>query len=167
MKRSVPRSLLVAVGVALLGWCPVRAETELIYSLETTCRIARGGPEPCRVEAVDVGEATEYRHRIGARTISYRILEDPSVRIEGRKAAADPWSSVRNAWINFRTNELCFNSRAFCVVNPTFLADVKAEAMGAAFEGRETVGLAFGAGGRVDIACFDNGCRRLLEAIGR
>jgi hypothetical protein len=57
---------------------------------------------------------------------------------------------VRNAWINFTTNELCFNDRACCVVNPTFLPDVQAEAQGPAFEGRETVGLAFGEAGRVD-----------------
>ena len=168
MKRSLV--LLLGGALALLAGLqrPGQAQNaDVIYSLNTTCSLGKGKPQPCQVEAVEVGEATEYRHRLGARTISYRILEDPTVRIEGRKAASAPWTSVRNAWINFTTNELCFNDRAFCVVNPTFLADVKAEAQGPAFEGRETVGLAFGEAGRVDIACFDNGCRRLLEAIGR
>jgi hypothetical protein len=168
MKRSLV--LLLGGALALLAGLqrPGQAQNaDLIYSLNTTCSLGKGKPQPCQVEAVEVGEATEYRHQLGARTISYRILEDPYVRIEGRKAAGAPWTSVRNAWINFTTNELCFNDRAFCVVNPTFLADVKAEAQGPAFEGRETVGLAFGEAGRVDIACFDNGCRRLLEAIGR
>jgi len=168
MKRSL---VLLFSGALTLGAAfgrPVQAETaDLIYSLDTTCSLGQAKPQPCQVEALEVGVATEYRHRLGARTISYRILEDPTVRIEGRKAAGAPWTSVRNAWINFTTNELCFNDRAFCVVNPTFLADVKAEAQGQAFEGRKTVGLAFGEAGRVDIACFDNGCRRLLEAIGR
>ena len=167
MKRSLLWWLGAGLGCAWLGWSPVRADTALLYSLNTTCRLGSGQPQPCQVEAVEEGDATEYRHQLGDRTISYRILDVPYVRIEGRKAAADPWSSVRNAWINFSTNELCFNDRAFCVVNPTFLADVKAEARGAAFDGRGTVGLAFGPGGRVDIACGDNGCRRLLEAIGR
>jgi hypothetical protein len=167
MKRSVVLLLGSALGLALAASSPARAETELIYSLDTTCTIGRGKPQPCQVEALEVGDATEYRHRLGARTISYRILEDPYVRIEGRRASGDPWSSVRNAWINFSANELCFNDRAFCVVNPTFLDDVKADAEGPALEDRQTVGLAFGPSGRVDIACFDDGCRRLLEAIGR
>lgn len=160
-------ALAGALGLAAAVPRPVQAQTKVIYSRDTTCSLGKGKPQPCQVEAVEVGDATEYRHQLGARTISYRILEDPYVRIEGRKALGTPWGSVRNAWINFNTNELCFNDRAFCVVNPTFLADVKAEAEGPAFEGRETVGLAFGPSGRVDIACFDNGCRRLLEVIGR
>jgi hypothetical protein len=167
MKRSLVLLFGSALSAVAAIQSPVRADTEPIYSLTTTCSIGDRKPQPCQVEAVEVGDATEYRHRLGARTLSYRILEDPYVRIEGRKANGEAWASVRNAWINFSTNELCFNDRAFCVVNPTFLGDVKAEANGPAFEGRETVGLAFGAGGRVDIACFDNGCRRLLEAIGR
>jgi len=129
MKRSAVLLLGSALGLALAASPPLRAKTELIYSLDTTCTIGQGKPQPCQVEALEVG--------------------------------------VRNAWINFGTNELCFNDRAFCVVNPTFLADVKADAEGPAFEERQTVGLAFGPSGRVDIACFDDGCRRLLEAIGR
>jgi len=167
MKRPVVLLLGSALGLAVAASPPALAQSELIYSLDTTCTIGQGKPQPCQVEALEVGDATEYRHRLGARTISYRILEDPYVRIEGRKSSGDPWSSVRNAWINFNTNQLCFNDRAFCVVNPTFLADVKADAKGPAFEDRQTVGLAFGPSGRVDIACFDDGCRRLLEAIGR
>ena len=167
MKRPVVLLLGSALGLAVVALPPARAQSELIYSLDTTCTIGKGNPQPCQVEALEVGDATEYRHRLGARTISYRILEDPYVRIEGRKSSGDPWSSVRNAWINFNTNQLCFNDRAFCVVNPTFLADVKADAKGPAFDDRQTVGLAFSPSGRVDIACFDDGCRRLLEAIGR
>ena len=167
MNRPVLLLLGSALGWVALAWSPVRAETEVIYSLDTTCTLGSGQPQPCQVEAVEVDNTTEYRHRLGARTISYRILDAPYVRIEGRKADGDPWSSVRNAWISFPTNELCFNDRAFCVVNPTFLADVKADARGSAFEQRDTVGLAFNPDGRVDVACFDDGCRRLLEAIGR
>jgi hypothetical protein len=166
MNRSCLAPLLAALCLAVVPPPASRAEDSL-YTLDTTCSLQGAKPVPCQVEAVDVDDATEYRHRIGDRTITYRVLEDPYVRIEGKKANADPWVSVRNAWIRFSSNELCFNDRAFCVVNPTFLSDVKEEATGKAFENRDTVGLAFGPAGRVDIACFDDGCRRLLEAIGK
>ena len=131
MKRSLV--LLLGGALALLAGLqrPGQAQSaDVIYSLNTTCSLGKGKPQPCQVEAVEVGEATEYRHRLGARTISYLILEDPYVRIEGRKAAGAPWTSVRNAWINFTTNELCFNDRAFCVVNPTFLAESRGAGAG-------------------------------------
>ena len=74
MKRSL--ALLLGSVVALAAVAPGtgRAANELIYSLDTTCTIGKGKPQPCQVEAVEVGDATEYRHRLGARTISYRIL---------------------------------------------------------------------------------------------
>jgi hypothetical protein len=76
------------------------------------------------------------------------------------------WAPVRNATIRFSKNELCFNDRAFCVINPNYLNSVREEA-GPAFAGRDLVGLAFGATGRVEVACYDDGCRRLKEALGR
>jgi len=113
---------------------------------------------------VDVDDTTEYRHQFGSRTVSYRVIEDPYVRIEGRGSNSKPWTSVKNALINFKTEELCFNDEAFCVKNPSFLADVLINS-GDAIQGRTRVGMAFGPSGRVDVACFDNGCDRLMEAI--
>lgn len=134
-----------------------------LYSLDTTCR-AGARSFACRVEAVDVEDTTEYRHRFGTRTVSYRVIEDPYVRIEGRGSDSKPWSSVKNATINFKTEELCFNNQAFCVKNPSFLADVLINS-GDAMQGRTRVGMVFGSNGRLDVACFDNGCDRLEEAI--
>jgi hypothetical protein len=166
MPRIHTRILLAAalgLGVVL----PSRpADAQQVYLLTTTCSSAASKSVPCTVEAVNVDDTTEYRHQVAGREVAYRVIEDPYVRIEGRKSPDAPWVTVKNAWIDFSTNELCFNNKAFCVVNPTFLADVKADG-GRAFEGREQVGLVFNDKGRVDVACFDNGCRRLLEAIGR
>ena len=114
--------------------------------------------------ATNVDDTTEYRHRFGSQTVSYRVIDEPFVRIEGRASNTKPWSSVKNASINFNTQELCFNNEAFCVKNPSFLADVLINS-GDAMQGRTKAGMVFGSNGRVDVACFDNGCDRLLEAI--
>jgi hypothetical protein len=116
------------------------------------------------VQAIDVDDSTEYHHRFGSRTVSYRVMEDPYVRIEGRASNSAPWTSVNNASINFKTEELCFNSKAFCVNNPTFLADVLTQG-GDAIQGRTRIGMAFAGNGRVDVTCFDKGCDRLKETI--
>ena len=167
MPRIPSRILLATALVFGVALPAARANTEQqVYLLETQCRTATTKPFPCTVEAVNVDDATEYRHRFDGKTVSYRVIEEPYVRIQGKKSATAPWGSVRNAWINFGSNELCFNGTAFCVINPTFLSDVKAGG-GHAFTERELVGLAFDQGGRVDLACFDTGCRRLLEALGQ
>lgn len=150
--------------VALLGSLSAPAVVaQELYSLDTTCRTGDRS-FACRVQAIDVDDTTEYRHRFGSRTVSYRVIEDPYVRIEGRGSNAKPWISVKNALINFKTEELCFNDEAFCVKNPSFLADVLINS-GDAMQGRTEVGMVFGPNGRVQVACFDNGCDRLKEAI--
>ena len=150
--------------VALLGSLSAPAVVaQELYSLNTSCRTGDRS-FPCRVQAVDVDDTTEYRHQFGSRTVSYRVIEDPYVRIEGRGSDAKPWISVKNALINFKTEELCFNDEAFCVKNPSFLADVLINS-GDATQGRTEVGMVFGPNGRVQVACFDNGCDRLKEAI--
>ena len=118
------RAAVLAGLTVLLGSLstPVMKAEEL-YSLNTTCRTGDRSFS-CRVQAVDVDDSTEYRHQFGSRTVSYRVIEDPYVRIEGRGSNAKPWISVKNALINFKTEELCFNDEAFCVKNPSFLADV-------------------------------------------
>ena len=135
-----------------------------LYVLNTSCSTPTTGNFDCQVQAVDVDDTTEYRHHFGTRTVTYRIIDDPYVRIEGRANNSAPWSSVKNAMINFKNEELCFNSKAFCVNNPTFLADVLIQG-GDGIQGRTQVGMAFSENGRVDVACFDNGCNRLVEAI--
>ena len=158
------RAAVLAGLTVLLGSLstPVMKAEEL-YSLNTTCRTGDRSFS-CRVQAVDVDDSTEYRHQFGSRTVSCRVIEDPYVRVEGRGSNAKPWISVKNALINFKTEELCFNDEAFCVKNPSFLADVLINS-GDAIQGRTRVGMAFGPNGRVAVACFDNGCDRLKEAI--
>ena len=137
---------------------------EELYLINTTCSTPISPNVSCQVQAIDVDDSTEYHHRFGSRTVSYRVMEDPYVRIEGRASKSAPWTSVNNASINFKTEELCFNSKAFCVNNPTFLANVLTQG-GDAIQGRTRIGMAFAGNGRVDVTCFDNGCDRLKEAI--
>ncbi|MEO1004005.1 MAG: hypothetical protein AAFX65_12960 [Cyanobacteria bacterium J06638_7] len=170
MPRFQPPSctLIALAAAAGLGSAvlPGAARAETLYSLTTTCSFAGAAPAPCVVEAVEVGEATEYRHTVGERTITYRVFDDPFVRIEGRNPDTGSWSPARNALIRFSTNELCFNNGALCVVNPNFLNSVREDA-GTSLTGRDLMALGFGEDGRVDVTCFDDGCLRLQEAIDR
>ena len=156
-------AVLAGLSVLLGSFSAPVVMAEELYSLDTTCKTGDRS-FACRVQAVNVDDTTEYRHQFGSRTVSYRVIEDPFVRIEGRGSNAEPWISVKNALINFKTEELCFNDEAFCVKNPSFLADVLINS-GDAMQGRTRVGMAFAPNGRVDVACFDNGCDRLKEAI--
>lgn len=158
-----PALALGAICLATIG-LPPAAHAQTLYSLSTTCSLQRMAPVPCVVEAADVGNATEYRHRVGDRTLVYRVFDDPYVRIEALNPATQAWGPVRNASIRFSTNELCFNNRAFCVVNPNYLNSVREEG-GPALAGRDRMGLRFGSNGRTEIACFDAGCTRLREAL--
>lgn len=152
-----------ALSLAALA-LPRAARAETLYTLNTTCSIERAAPVPCVVEAVDVGDSTEYRHRVGNRTLVYRVFDEPYVRMEALNPATNTWAPVRNASIRFSTNELCFNNRAFCVVNPNYLNSVREEG-GPALASRDRMALAFGSNGRTEIACFDEGCDRLREAL--
>jgi hypothetical protein len=160
-KRNKVLTALLALCSGL-GAPAVRAEE--LYLINTTCSTPISPNVSCQVQAIDVDDSTEYHHRFGSRAVSYRVMEDPYVRIEGRASNSAPWTSVNNASINFKTEELCFNSKAFCVNNPTFLADVLTQG-GDAIQGRTRIGMAFAGNGRVDVTCFDNGCDRLKEAI--
>jgi hypothetical protein len=160
-KRNKVLTALLALCSGL-GAPAVLAEE--LYLINTTCSTPISPNVSCQVQAIDVDDSTEYHHRFGSRTVSYRVMEDPYVRIEGRASKSAPWTSVNNASINFKTEELCFNSKAFCVNNPTFLANVLTQG-GDAIQGRTRIGMAFAGNGRVDVTCFDNGCDRLKEAI--
>ena len=164
---TTPQRCRLLLGLLTLGGLmqAPALEAEELYQLNTLCSTPTARFS-CQVTAVNVGDTTEYRHSFGARTVAYRVIDQPYVRIEGQKSADAPWSSVKNATINFKTEELCFNNQAFCVKNPTFLADVLVNG-GNAIQGRTQVGMVFASNGRVDVACFDDGCERLKEAIKR
>lgn len=155
--------VLTGLTVLLGSLSASAAVAQELYSLETTCRSA-DKTFSCAVVASNVDDTTEYIHQFGSESVSYRVIDDPYVRIEGRASSTKPWTSVKNATINFKTEELCFNNEAFCVKNPRYLADVLIGS-GDAMQGRTKVGMVFAANGRVDVACFDNGCDRLKEAI--
>ena len=157
--------VLTGLTVLLGSLSASAAVAQELYTLETTCRSA-GTTHSCNVVASNVDDTTEYVHTFGSQTVSYRVIDDPYVRIEGRASNTKPWSSVKNAMIDFKKEELCFNTGAFCVKNPKSLADVLVGS-GDAMQGRTKVGKVFAANGRVDIASFDNGCNRLKEAIGQ
>ena len=155
--------VLTGLTVLLGSLSASTAVAQELYSLDTTCRSGRKSFS-CKVVASNVDDTTEYVHSFGSESVSYRVIDDPYVRIEGRASNTKPWSSVKNAMIDFKKEELCFNTGAFCVKNPKYLADVLVGS-GDAMQGRTKVGMVFAANGRVDIACFDNGCDRLKEAI--
>ena len=163
MHRLLSCRVLTGLTVLLGSLSASAAVAQELYTLETTCRSA-GQTYSCNVVASNVDDTTEYVHQFGSKTVSYRVIDDPYVRIEGRASDTTPWKSVKNATIDFRTEELCFNNDAFCVKNPKYLADVLVGS-GDAMQGRTKVGMVFAANGRVDVACFDNGCDRLKEAI--
>jgi hypothetical protein len=164
MLLSHPNKVLTALLTLCSGLGAPAVIAEELYVINTTCSTPTASRFSCQVQAIDIDDSTEYRHRFGSRTATYRVIEDPYVRIEGRTNAGQTWTSVKNASINFTTEELCFNSKAFCVNNPTFLADVLIQG-GDAIQGRTRIGMVFADNGRVDVACFDKGCDRLMEAI--
>ena len=155
--------VLTGLTVLLGSLSASAAVAQELYTLDTTCR-SGGKTHSCKVVASNVDDTTEYVHTFGSNIVSYRVIDDPYVRIEGRASETKPWVSVKNATIDFQKEELCFNSEAFCVKNPTYLADVLVGS-GDAMQGRTKAGMVFAANGRVDVACFDNGCNRLKEAI--
>mgnify|MGYP003327193957 CR=1 FL=1 len=123
---TTPQRCRLLLGLLLMGGL-VHApslQAEELYKLDTTCRAGKAQPSACTVTATNVDDTTEYSHSFGGRSVSYRVIDSPYVRIEGQKAAGAAWTSVKNATVNFKTQELCFNNEAFCVNNPQFLTDV-------------------------------------------
>ena len=163
-RSKVLTSLLALCNGLCSGLGTPAVMAEELYVINTTCSTPTASRFSCQVQAVNVDQSTECRHRFGSRTLSYRVIDDPYVRIEGQDSPSAPWTSVKNATINFKTEQLCFNRQAFCVNNPRFLADVLIQG-GDAIQGRTRIGMVFSDNGRVDVACFDEGCDRLMEAI--
>lgn len=141
------------------------ARAELLYSLDTWCSLDGTKPVACRVDAIDEGEATIYRHRIGAVERLVRIREQPLVRIELWDEASRKWRSARSAAVLLGDNVLCFDGTALCVVNPNYLNSIREE-KGPALAGRDTVQMTFGTDGRVNAYCYDDGCPAPPAAAG-
>jgi hypothetical protein len=136
------------------------AAAKVLYTLETKCAIQGAAPLPCRVEAVDEGGATLYRHRIGETVRTVRVSAEPT-RMALWDAPSRSWRNLRNAEARFSTNTICFNNRDLCVVNPNYLNSLLEDRPD--LRGRDSVSAHFGADGRVDVICYDKGCDLLSQ----
>ncbi|PZV02812.1 hypothetical protein [Cyanobium sp. ULC084] len=134
---------------------PSKAET--LYTLDTFCSLQGKDAKPCIVTAVDVGDTTEYRHRIGAKEVIFRIIDEPFTRLELWDPAGKSWQTARLASVIFSLNAFCLNGTAFCVVNPNYLNSVR-EDLGRAVNGRDVLEVSFSKSGRVNASCYDDGC---------
>jgi hypothetical protein len=174
LMRTVPRRLsrrlsgwlgaaaalpLMAAGASLAADAPAKAAavSQVLYSLSTRCSIEGAAPKTCVVEVVDEGSATLYRHRIGAVTMTVRITDKP-VRMERWNGAKKTWQPLKEAAARFSTNTICFNGRDLCVVNPNYLNSVRQDRPDAT-AGRDLVMVRFDGTGRVNLTCYDDGCK--------
>jgi hypothetical protein len=136
--------------------------TTLLYSLSTRCALQGAAPVPCRVEALNDGGATLYRHRIGKAMETVRITDEPvTMAIWSRQKKA--WEPLRGAAARFSTNTICFNGLELCVVNPNYLNSVREDRGNTRLQGRDLVMVHFGRDGRVDASCYDDACALLLK----
>jgi hypothetical protein len=169
LRNSTLRRLGLGAGSALLcaaGLCagltapPADAQTktasETLYKLETTCSIKRGPVQDCVIEAVNEGDATLYRHKIGNTVEIIRVTDAP-VSMSRWDAASKGWVVLNSAGARFSTNTICFNDRDLCVVNPNYLNSVREEKVDA-LAGRDLVGVKFSRDGRVSLTCYDEAC---------
>ena len=81
--------VLTGLTVLLGSLSASAAVAQELYTLETTCRSA-GTTHSCNVVASNVDDTTEYVHTFGSQTVSYRVIDDPYVRIEGRARNTKP-----------------------------------------------------------------------------
>lgn len=163
-RKTTLRHGLLLGGLALgLLAVPSPGRAQVLYKLDTTCTIKGGAAVPCTVEAVDEGASTLYRHRTGTATETIRITESP-VRMSRWVDATKAWQPLQQAGARFSTNTVCFNGLDFCVVNPNYLNSVRQDNP-TGMTGRDLVRVHFGAEGRINLTCYDEGCS-LVQAKG-
>ena len=150
-------SLLAVSTLAFPG--ALRAET--LYTLDSFCSVNGTDAVPCRIEAINSGEATEYRHSLGGRKdgkeVRFRVIDQPHIRIELWEAESNNWRSARNASAFFALNAVCLDGTSFCAINPNYLNSVRQD-LGRAVNGRSVLEVHFGKDGRIDASCYDAGC---------
>ncbi len=158
----LPPGALLAAAASLGLLMPAGpAGAQVLYSLDTRCSLNGGVPQPCTVEAINQPKLTEYRHRIGNVTETVRISDSP-VRMQRWDGTSKQWQSLSWAAARFSTNTVCFNGRQLCVVNPNYLNSVRQQSP-SVMTGRDLVKVHFGADGRIDATCYDNGCEVKLQ----
>ncbi|MFZ9752592.1 MAG: hypothetical protein ACO3B3_03425 [Cyanobium sp.] len=140
-----------------VGPAPTAAPTQLLYQLNTRCSLAGAAPRACLVEAIDEGLTTLYRHRIGGRSISIRISDQP-LTMSQLDPASGRWQPLRSAGALLSKNTICFNDRDLCVINPNYINSIREDRSNLRLLGRDLLRIHFGSDGRVDASCFDRGC---------
>ena len=149
-----------ALALALLAG-PPPGHAEVLYKLDTRCSLNAAAPVPCTVEAINQDKFTLYRHRIGAETHTLRISDAP-VRMALWDKRTNSWQSLTTASARFSANTVCFNERQLCVVNPNYLNSVRQDNPNAMAQ-RDLVKVHFGADGRINASCYDDGCEVTLK----
>jgi hypothetical protein len=137
--------------------CPGALRAETLYTLESFCSVNGTDAVPCRIEAVNSGDATEYLHRLSNKEVRFRVSDTPYTRIELWDAERKSWRSARNAAAFFELNALCLDGTSFCAINPNYLNSVRQD-LGRAVNGRSVLEVHFGKDGRIDASCYDAGC---------
>lgn len=151
---------LSALSLALLA-SPLPSRSEVLYTLNTQCSLRGAAPVACTVEAVNQSGVTLYRHRIGSQIATVRITDKP-IRMALWDDSAKQWRNLNRASARFSTNTVCFNGEELCVVNPNYLNSVREDNLAAA-AGRDLVRVNFGADGRINASCYDDGCEVRLQ----
>ncbi|WP_233130170.1 hypothetical protein [Synechococcus sp. 1G10] len=131
-------------------------KSEVLYTLKTQCSLKGEPAKACVVEAVNQGESTLYRHKIGDDVMTIRVRDQP-VRMDLWSKDLKAWTSLKRAEARLSTNTMCFNGMDLCAVNPNYLNSIlqnHAQVM----KGRDHVMVHFGSDGRVDASCYDDGC---------
>lgn len=149
------RGFGIAVAMTLLT-AAVPARAEVLYKLDTQCSLKGAAPVSCTVEAVNEADATLYRHQIGGQAITVRISDNP-IRMAIWDGASKQWQSLKRASARFSSNTICFNGRELCVVNANYLNSVREDNQAATAK-RDLVKVHFGADGRINASCYDDGC---------
>jgi hypothetical protein len=152
-------SLLAGAASALCALlAPVgAARAEVLYQLESFCSLNGTDAVPCRIEAINAPESTEYRHSLGGREVRFRVVDAPTTRIELWDGERNRWRSARNASAFFALNAVCLDGTRFCAINPNYLNSVRQD-LGPAADGRSVLEVHFGEDGRIDASCYDAGC---------
>ena len=135
------------------------AASTVLYKLDTQCSVKQGKPQNCVVEVIQEGDATLYRHKIGSNIETVRITDVP-VRMNLWNAKTKSWQNLSSAGARFSTNTICFNGRDLCVVNANYLNSVREERPDAT-AGRDLVQVRFDETGRVNLTCYDDGCKEV------
>lgn len=160
---SLPCLGLAALTALALSAQPSPAQTKgnstTLYNLNTQCSLKGGQPQACVVEAIQEGDTTLYRHKIGSNVETVRITDNP-VRMSIWDAKTKTWQNLSSAGARFSTNSICFNGRDLCVVNANYLNSVREERPDAT-AGRDLVQVRFDDTGRVNLTCYDDGCKEV------